>query len=78
MTKNEYVFHSVSSLRLTSFAGPYPKPRFCDGTCAAYSHRITSAPIDSTASSNQIALPQDLCIGRPVSSVTRSYVSTRS
>src|SRR6266513_923047 len=33
---------------------------------------------DSTASSNQIALPHDLCIGRPVSSVTRSYVSTRS
>jgi hypothetical protein len=31
----------------------------------------------STASSNQIALPHDLCIGRPVSSFTFSWVSTR-
>ena len=38
---------------------------------------MTSAPIDSTASSNQIALPQDLCIGRPVSSFTFSWDNTR-
>ena len=34
---------------------------------------MTSAPIRSIASSNQIALPQLLCIGRPASSSSFSY-----
>jgi hypothetical protein len=45
---------------------------FWPGACAANIQRMTSAPIFSIASSNQIALPQDLCMGRPVSSFSFS------
>jgi hypothetical protein len=37
---------------------------------------MTSAPIRSTASSNQIALPADLCISWPCSSRTRAWPSS--
>ena len=47
------------------------------GTCSQYSQRITSAPIESSASSAVMAFPHERCISRPVSSSSFSYVSTR-
>src|SRR5438045_3804011 len=48
------------------------------GTCSPNIQRTMSAPMCSKASFASIAFPHDLCISRPVSSRTRSYVRTRS
>jgi hypothetical protein len=50
---------------------------FWPGSWPANIQRLTSAPIFSIASSNQIALPHDLCMARPCSSWSFSYPSTR-
>jgi hypothetical protein len=46
---------------------------FSSGRALANIQRMTSAPIRSAASSNSIALPQDLCIGRPSSPKSVAY-----
>ena len=47
-------------------------PGFASQNC----QRMTSAPIESSASSEAMALPQERCISRPCSSRSFSYVRT--
>ncbi len=73
MTKNAYTFQSTSSSRRASSAACQPNGMFSSGRALANIQRITSTPIRSAASSNSMALPQLLCIGRPSSPKTRAY-----
>ena len=73
MTKNAYTFHSTSSSRRASSAACQPNRMLSSGRDDAYIQRITSTPMRSAASSNSIALPQLLCMGRPSSPNSVAY-----
>ena len=70
--KKVKLFQRFISFLSDSLAVPYPNFKLSAGFCLTYSQRITSTPIFSAASSNQIVFPLDLCISSPLSSRTEA------